>query len=98
MPLPAAVAAAPWATPIETISDGGYVKVHCRPAGALPEGTKFKFRETVPAGVVDPEESVRAPGCPNKHPPVTRRKVKADPSRRSTRSVVFRPKARLHRL
>jgi hypothetical protein len=64
--LPAAVAAGPAVTDMAVTSLGEYVSVHWMPTGMRPfVEVRFRFRETVPSGVVLPEDKIKECVCPN---------------------------------
>jgi hypothetical protein len=59
--LPAAVALTPAAALIETIAAGGYVRVHCTPAGWLPAGeVKVRFNVAAPFAAAVPDDNANA--------------------------------------
>ena len=60
---PAAVRAVPALAEMDMTLAAGYVSIHCRAAGSLPEGeVRTRFKDTVPFAPAVPDDSAMASG------------------------------------
>jgi hypothetical protein len=64
--LPAAVAAGPRVAATAEIWLDGKARLHCTPAGAVPETPSERLREMVDPGLADAEDKLRVGTCANK--------------------------------